>query len=297
MAWVETKVLVSDKLPQRYNIYIGADFQLGSDSTDKVIIRNWVKRVSSDPNGLWMILGDIEDDDRPTSRIIRKSAFSGRKEVLTADAKKHRSWIHKEILPILEPLTKTRLGSLGVLAGHHWYDLGDMTSTEYICNVLGTMGKKHKVPYLGQMSAWIRLKFRRPGKVYGGVDKLLHVQHGVGGGGTLASALNKLVKTSHGFYADCYVRAHDCTLVGAKYDILRPKESDTPELVHKTVTLLNVGSATRGYEVNKSDPSYVEMGMMNPQTLGWGELHAQHYIQSRAIDKSCNLAVDFKLEI
>jgi len=299
MAWVHNRTLEYSG-PTKFNIYFGADFQLGSDSTDKAVIKRWVREVLDDPNGLWCILGDIEDDDRPSTRAIRRGAFAERREVQTADAKKHILYIEHEVIPLLAPLTQSRLGSLGVLAGHHWYDLGELNSTQYICNRLSTMGRKQKVPYLGQMSAWVHLGFhdsRYYSKTQGARVRKIHIQHGVGGAKTIAGALNSLERTSKGFVADAYVRAHDCTLVAGKYDRLDTRMGDTPGLIHKTVTLMNVGSATRGYEMTLDNPSYPEMGMMNPRTLGWGVLECYVHRELKCIDQSQNWDVRFRATI
>lgn len=295
MAWVNTVITAVDSIPKRFNLYFAADFQLGSESTDGQIIRNWVRKVAADPNAMWCLLGDIEDDDRPTTRIMRKGAFAGRKEVIASDAKKHRAWINQSVLPILQPLTQRPC--LGVLGGHHFYDLGDMTSTQWICHALTASGK-NKVPYLGQMSSWVRTIFRHREKQ--SAEKLFHIQHGVGGGGTLASALNRLEKTAQGFHADVYVRAHDCKLVSGKYDILAPlrhTDGKAPKLQHKTISLMNIGSATRGYEMTLNDPNYAEMGMMRPQTLGWGVAHVQLFKQSRVFDPGQKFTAEVTLEI
>ena len=297
MAWVHNRTLDFTG-PTKFNIYFGADFQLGSDSTDKSVIRRWVNEVMEDPLGLWCILGDIEDDDRPSTRAIRRGAFAERREVQTADAKKHILYIEKEVIPLLAPLTESKLGSLGVLAGHHWYDLGELNSTQYICNRLSTMGRKQKVPYLGQMSAWVHLKFQKGDpSSRGPLQRKIHIQHGVGGGKTIAAALTALERTSKGFRADAYIRAHDCTLVAGKYDQVESKDSDTPGLNHRTVTLMNVGAATRGYEMTLDNPSYPEMGMMNPRTLGWGKLECYVHKELKAVDPSKNWDVRFRATI
>src|SRR3990167_450651 len=294
MAWVGNHYRDIPKLPHEYRIYFGADFQLGSRSCDRWIVKNWVKRVTSDPNSAWAILGDIEDNDRPTTRSLRKSAFSDRPEVITADEMKHLDWQKKHVLPLLAPLT-TR-PCLGILAGHHWTQIGRDTSTMHLCRMLTAL-KNNPVPYLGQISAWVWIRFNISSMREQKIKRLLHLQHGTGGGGTLAAALNKLEKTAQGFYADAYVRAHDCKLVSAKYDILAPKDSDKPGLIHKTIALMNVGAATRGYEITLGNPGYPEMGMMRPQTLGWGVLRCLVYKQQRALDKSKNETVEFRLDI
>jgi len=150
------------------------------------------------------------------------------------------------------------------------------------------------------MSAWLFLNFRG----VGGFErkacrKLIHIQHGVGGGQTLASALNKLERTAQGFPADAYIRAHDCKLVGAKTAEVYPKEplpGGTPELLHKDIILLNVGSATRGYNLTKREPNYVEESMMRPTAMGWGALHFDIRTARTSEDKNRNMVVDIRVE-
>ena len=231
--------------------------------------------VSRDPHGMVVIAGDIEDDDRPSTRGKRRQMFSDRPEVLNADAMKHLQWIDREVIPIMMPLTKMPLGLVGVLAGHHWTQLTPaMNSVQYICNKLSDLSGK-KIPYWGEMSSWIYLRFKGKGRWDGkSVTKLVHVQHGAGGGQSLASALNKLEMTAQGFPADVYIRAHDCKLVAAKTARVYPRDHEgVPELNSKDIALLNVGAATRGYNLTVGAPDYVEAMMMRPTALGWGVVH------------------------
>ncbi len=172
------------------------------------------------------------------------------------------------------PLQKTKYGIMGVLAGHHWSVLSPaLNSVEYICNELTRISCK-KVNYLGEMSAFLDLRFRVRG-TNGGIRQVIHVQHGEGGGQTKAAALNKLDRTSQGFIADAYIRAHDCSLVASKSQQLYPKELSKPgdpEMLSRDVALLNLGAATKGYEMDKHKISYVESAMMRPAALGWGTL-------------------------
>src|SRR3990167_5830183 len=242
------------------------------------------------------ILGDIEDDDRPSTRTIREGAFAGRKEILDRDAKKHMLWIDHEVIPLLLPLANAGKGIGGVLAGHHWYKLTDsksglgMTSTEYICKRLTALSGR-EVPYLGIMSSWVWLIFHSHKGGKHGPRKLMHIQHGVGGGGTLGAALNRLIKTKDGRPADIYVRGHDCQLVAAKQPEITPKYSQTPELLTNNILYLNLGSATQGYTITKDDPNYAELAMMRPGSLGWGCIHLRLAEASRAVDRNHNFTV------
>ena len=252
-----------------------ADLQIGSESCNEKLIKRRVEEICSDPHAMVVIAGDIEDNDRPSTRAMRAKTFADRPEVLSNDAKKHLSWIDHEVLPILKPLTKMPIGIIGVVAGHHWTQLTpDMNSVQYICNRLSAMGK-NKVPYLGIMSSWIYLRFRGKGKLNGhAATRLIHLQHGTGGGQTLASALTRLERTAQGFPADVYIRAHDCKLIGAKTVEVFPKDTEgEPELLSKDIVLLNVGAATRGYNLTLGPIDYVEQEMMRPTAMGWGCVH------------------------
>ena len=274
MAWIDNQTIWFSK-PERYNLYALSDLQIGSESCNKTLIRRTIDTIRKDPRGMIVIAGDIEDDDRPSTRGKRRQMFADRPEVLNADAMKHLQWVDREVLPVLMPLTKMPIGIVGVLAGHHWSQLTpSMNSVQYICNRLSELGGK-KVPYWGEMSAWLYIRFKGKGKWAGkSVTKLAHVQHGAGGGQSLASALNKLEITSQGFPADVYIRAHDCKLVAAKTAKVYPRDHEgVPELNSNDVALLNVGAATRGYNLTVGPPDYVEAMMMRPTALGWGTVH------------------------
>lgn len=250
-----------------------SDLQIGSESTSLRIIKDRIDEICADPvdSGV-VILGDITDDDRPSTREKRASAFADRPEVISNDALRHMEWIDREIIPLLEPLQKTKYGIFGILAGHHYAALSpQLNSASYICKRLKETTKRH-VPYLGEMSSFIDFRFRDEKK---GIRVVGHLQHGEGGGQTKGSTISKLERTAQGFEADFYMRAHDCQLVATKTDRLYPKKSQRgsePEMMSRTIAMLNLGAATRGYEMSKSHTSYVEKAMMRPTTMGWGSL-------------------------
>lgn len=273
MAWSQVFNLDPPHFPYQFHIHGFSDLQIGSDSTSLSIIKKRVDEIVADPvdSGVF-ILGDIEDEDRPSTRDIRRSAFAGREEVIYRDADKHMAWIDKVVIPILLPLMGTKYGVMGVLAGHHWTQLSPvLNSPQYICNRLRELTKR-EVPYLGEMSSFVDLRVRCNGK---GIRSVGHIQHGEGGGQSKGSTVSRLERTAQGFEADWYMRAHDCQLIATKTDRLYPREvkssSCAPEMMSRTITMLNLGSATRGYQADKKT-SYVERGMMRPTTMGWGTL-------------------------
>jgi hypothetical protein len=274
MAWIESPRIEFDSTG-RFTLYVLGDFQLGSSSCNKKLIANIINEVVADKRSMSVFLGDIEDNDRPSTRALRYKVFSDRKEVLTCDGEKHLAWVDKEVLPLLLPLAKTELGIVGVLAGHHWTQLTPtLNSVQYTCGRLTEMSGK-KVPYMGEMSGWLEIDFVGTGKYKGKtIRKTVHMQHGAGGGQTLSSALNKLERTSQGFFADAYIRGHDCKLVSAKTTVISPSHKrGKPHLESRDLVLLNIGSSTRGYNLTLDAPDYVEMGMMRPTAMGWGALH------------------------
>lgn len=246
---------------------------MGSEDSSPKIIRQRIEEICDDPvpSGI-VILGDIEDEDRPSTRSIRQAAFSDRPEVPCRDAVKHMAYLDKEIIPKLLPLQTTTYGIMGVLAGHHWTWItpGVLNSVQYICAQLGQLSRR-SVPYLGQMSAAIALLFSKQNGRH--IRKIVHVQHGEGGGSTKGSSLAKLDRTAQGVDADVYIRAHDCQLVATKNPRLKLKEAgpgEHPDYLARDVAMLNLGSATQGYNMSREKMSYIEEKMMRPTTMGWG---------------------------
>jgi len=84
-----------------------------------------------------------------------------------------------------------------------------------------------------------------------------------------------------------------------KYDIIKPKEmrGREPELEHRTVPLLNVGAATRAYNITRGDPSYTEAGMMRPLTMGWGILKARLRYGTGSKTNRSRMRVEWNIEI
>lgn len=260
-------------------------------------IKRRIDEILSDPNDCGVVIpGDIEDEDRPSTRAIRRAAFAGREEVINRDAQKHMKYISDEIIPILLPLQKTKYGIMGILAGHHYTQLSSvLNSAQYMCQELSRLSGK-VVPYLGEMSSFMDMRFRCGEK---GVRIVGHVQHGEGGGQTKSATLNKLDRTSHGFDADFYIRAHDCQRVGYMSDRLFVKESrnGNGEIVAKTTAHLNLGSATRGYELSKGPASYIESGMLRPTAMGWGTISFLFRRATTEEDANRNIKVDMRVTV
>lgn len=306
MADVGAKI-VTVKGTEKITLHAIGDFQFGSRSCDTWLLKNKIRKVVEDETGgMSVILGDITDDDRPTTRMRKAAMMADRPEVLDAAARDFKLYIDNKVIPLVLPLAQTRHGIAAILAGHHWglvkvkdhVGVRYVNSARYIADELARMTKR-PVPYLGVMSAWIWMVFRGPGSLQ--IKKLVHIQHGVGGGQTLASALNKLETTARWAEADLLIRAHDCKLVAGKLDRLSPKEmkNDKPSRVLKSkpIALLNIGSMAQGYEITVEDPDYVEAQMMRPTCMGWGKAHFYIERVSQTIDPNNNWDAEITCEV
>ncbi len=294
-----------DKLPYRFDLHGLCDVQEGSRSTLIDLVDFWVDQMIAEAkhhdSGV-VIPGDLEDEDRPSTRAIRRAAFAEREEVTQRDMENHVLWMEKHLIPRYVRLHKAlKYGIVGVLAGHHWSQIAkDLNSVQWICQRVTKLANCGRpVPYWGEMSAMLTMRFRGEGGNRGkGLRKVGHIQHGEGGGQTKGATLTKLDRTSQGFLADFYIRAHDCQIVAAKDQQLYPKDSEGSKvLLCRQVAKLNLGSATRGYEVGTDGPSYVEAKMMRPTAMGWGTVK---FIVRQARtweDPSKNVTCDMKIEI
>lgn len=301
MAWSRVYNIPFSSQKYKFHLHGLSDLQIGSRSTIIDKIRMRIESILDDPEDSGVVIpGDIEDEDRPSTRVIRKAAFAGREEVVERDAKKHMSYIKDKIIPVLLPLQKTKHGIMCILAGHHWTQLSSaINSAQFIAQEL-TRQSGRLVPYLGHMSAWMDLRFRPGGgNGNGTVRHIVHVQHGVGGGNARGSALRKLDLAAHGFHADSYIRGHDCQIEAAKIDQLYPKKSDelNPDIMARTIGFLNLGAATQGYEKTRGAPAYPEEKMMRPSAMDWGTLKLTVRRARKWEDPSENFKVDQRIEI
>lgn len=304
MAWAEPFVFEYDALPYNFNLECLADWQLGSRSTCLWKIEQHIDDIlerAKTTDSAIVFAGDIEDEDRPSTRAIRHQIAGDRAEVVERDAEKHMAWLDKSVVPLLLKLHKgTKYGILGGVAGHHWTKLSPaLNSVQYLYNEIQRKSGKPCV-YLGQMVAFLDFRFRRKrraGPPYSTrITGLL--QHGEGGGQTKSATLNKLERALQSFDADFYIRGHDCQLVGTKNDQLYAKEmrGGPPAIASRTKVMLNLGAATMGYEMGKGSPSYIEQGMLRPATLGWGTIKIRLRRGLVSEDPNSGVRADFKLE-
>lgn len=245
------------------------DAQYGSKAFDINLWNEGVDEALSDPHTLTIGMGDITDNFRPTIRDRIEGAMIGDFEARQQMDEMHRDHVDKMIKILrLDKLFHAGYGCLGLLDGHHYYRYSDLTtSTQYIC-------QKLKLPYLGEMSAFLRLlfNFKKGGKHGATRNLIIHAQHGEGGAQYVSTDTSKIErKTVPSFEADIYLRGHSTKKYGGGTDILYPTLSEPPRLAHKTIVWMNTGGFMRGYLENET--TYVEKKMMAPARLGYGIVH------------------------
>lgn len=308
MAWAQPWAFSFDELPYRLNLECLADWQLGSRSTCKWKIEQHISDIlerAKTTDSAIVFAGDIEDEDRPSTRAIRHQIAADRAEVVERDAQKHMAWLDRDVIPLLLKLHKgTKYGILGGVAGHHWTKLSPaLNSVQYIFGELERRtGKPCK--YLGEMVSFLDFRFTHSKKSESAkspksIRQTGLLQHGEGGGQTKSSTINKLERAVQSFDADFYIRGHDCQLVGTKTDQLFPKESrdgGDPAIFSRTKVMLNLGAATMGYEMGRGAPSYIEQGMLRPATMGWGTIKFTIRHAWTGEDQNKGLRSDLKLE-
>lgn len=281
MGYIADKIIEFNK-SRELTLYPMGDQQLGAKNVDPRYFPAWIRKHAKKPGAMFLHTGDLTDDDRPTTRSRKRATYSDREDVLLEETDAALKKFDKDVIPMLLPLAESEFGIIGMLDGHHYRDLFFIeenvglvrkTSTRYVCEQLSKITGR-EVPYLGVMTSWLALKFRHTN---GGaaVEKMLHVQHGVGGGATIAAAVNKLEKTAHGHHGDVYIRAHDCTRVAAKKVIAEPTHSHGSaerKIRFRELNLLNIGALSQSPILSRESPDYAEMGVMNPKPRGWGRV-------------------------
>lgn len=302
MAWSEKFVIPFEKLPYRFNLECLADWQLGSRSCCRWKIEQHIDDILENAkhtdSGV-VFAGDIEDEDRPSTRVIRAKIGAERGEVIERDSMKHVSWLERDVIPLLLKLHKgTKYGIMGGVAGHHYTQISSgVNSVQYLFRRLQELTGKPCV-YLGEMVSFLAITFKAPDNANKAIRLVGLLQHGEGGGATKSSTINKLDRAVQGFEADFYIRGHDCQLVGTKTDQLYTKETrgGEPQINCRTKVLLNLGSATMGYEMRKDSSSYIEAAMMRPATMGWGTIKFRIRAARTDEDHNRNPRADIKIE-
>lgn len=239
------------------------------------------------PNPLYIGLGDYTDLASPSGRQKLKAAglYKGPQNALDMQA----NALTREVYEILKP-TKGRW--LGMLSGHHvWEYMANRYKNEY-GNSDEKLADLLDAPYLGFGGTTYRLTFS-DGKT-NTRDLWLWAHHGCGAGQKAYSPLTKLENLS-GFYEgiDLFVMGHQTKRphvpVPKMYPVAAKNGTDAGKFRHRDVHLAGSGGWSKGYLESTvkamRDPSYVELGLMNPVALGAPVVHIRPSWNEQGGDK------------
>lgn len=240
---IPKKFVFPRKAGIKINLYILSDIHFGS----KAFMPDEWERISgvikSDPHAYTMLLGDLTDDDRPSTRAMRRTMFMDRKEAFQQEDKQHLDWIDRKIVPQLKEIIRPER-CFGMLDGDHYRQYANgLTSVQYACSVL-------KVPYLGAGQARINIQFSKPDSCHNNFR--IHAQHGIGGTGRPGNGVNKLEDVANQWEGmDCFVRGHNHR--GFIYPICKYYEDKKGFLKKRDIWLINTPSFRSGLIDGETD--------------------------------------------
>jgi len=236
------------------------DLQYGASGSDLDGFAKWIE-YGQHLGAYYIGMGDYLDLLSPSNRVSWTSAklYDSPRDAMQDQVEQ----LLDDVQQVLKP-TKGRW--LGLLAGHHYFEFQDGTTTDTrLAQYLDT-------PYLGDGAALLRLNFRR-GQDKSGTYCTIFCAHGLGSGATVASPMNKLERLASRFEADIFLCGHYHRKVGYPFPCLTMTKGANPQLLEKTKILACTGGWLKGYEggsakggVPKS--SYVEQALMPPTSLG-----------------------------
>ena len=217
-------------------------------------------------NAYFLGMGDYIDFASPSNRLrLRQAALYDTALKTLSDVSVHL------VTELYQEALKGSEGRwLGLLEGHHFYQMEDGTTTDQLlCRLL-------KTRFLGT-SAYVRLVFHHGQTVktqrHGNV--LIWCHHGAGYGQRSSAPLNRLDQLLTYWDADIYLMGHQSKKVTAPIDRIEPAWSGPggPRLVHRTKLLACTGSFSRAYLVGSTHGhvprgDYVEQKMLSPTSLG-----------------------------
>ena len=173
---------------------------------------------------------------------------------------------------------------IGLLEGNHYSELSSgITTTQYIC-------EKLNCKYLG-VSAFISLHFHAPSKCRY-KKKVIEVvaHHGLGGGRTSGSSVNKLEHMAADAEADIFLMGHDhkkSIVMDSKRRKIYFQEDRSVVVPRKTI-LCRTGSFLQGYV--SGEPSYIADSALPPTDLGVVKIEITP--QRRTIGKLREIVLD-----
>jgi hypothetical protein len=189
---------IDGRIEREYHIIPFGDIHFGSLAFSETLWENFLKEINNIKNPLFILTGDITDEDRPSTRDRRAEMFKDRVEAYIQEDNEYIDRLYKRVIPRLDFLNKNNC--IGLIDGDHYRIFSDgKTSTEVIAMALG-------VPYLGNGQAIARLDFKFPhtSRVFN-----IHIRHGKGFNSTTGAKINankRFIDNWEGI--DLFVKGH-----------------------------------------------------------------------------------------
>lgn len=240
------------------------DIQWAGEASEVALtdLQAHIARCLTLPNPWFLGMGDYTDFASPSNREALRTAklYDTARKVVD---KRARELTDECFRRILKP-TKGRW--LGLLAGHHYFELRDGTTTDqYLARLLDA-------PFLG-VCAIVQVVFRD--RTHKQTIKL-YAHHGCGSSVFPHGPLNKLYRIAPAWNVDVFLMGHQTKKAVGEFDFIDPVfTSEVPHLVHSTRHLVGTGGWSKGYRAGDEEGTYIERGMMTPVALGAPIIHVR----------------------
>lgn len=213
-------------------------------------------------------MGDYTDFASPSNRARLKEAnlYDTATDVIDQKA---LSLVH-EVYEFLKP---TKGKWLGLVEGHHFYELKDGTTTDMrLCEMLGA-------EFFGS-TGLLSLQFRRTTSTQQ-IGCVIWFAHGVGNGQTGYYPLTRLEKKSAEWeQVDVFAMGHTTKMVTEFQNKVFPRWAPAMDLAHRKVTLIGTGGYSKTYVLGATQGriprgGYAEQKMLNAAIIGSPVLHVR----------------------
>lgn len=228
------------------NIYIMPDCHFGSPAFLEHEYERLAKIIENDRHAHLIFLGDLIDSNRPSTRLLKRVAYSSRKEEQKQQDDRDSYWIDNKIIPKLKRIIKHK-NCLGMLDGDHYLEMENgISTTQAVCCKMG-------LPYLGDGQVILKLHFQFRNRSKQTKILAIHCQHGIGGAGRPSAGVNKLEETANIWEGvDIFARGHShkgFILPISKYIIPQLKS----EIQQHDIWLVNTPSFRTGLILGETD--------------------------------------------
>lgn len=247
------------------NLYCIGDLHMGSPAFREEALDNLSDIVRADPLAYFVCPGDVTDDDRPSTRIMRRQMFNDRIEAFEQEDIEHMHWLDNQIIPKLHKLIRPDR-CLGILDGDHYRKFATgLTSVQYMC-------AKSKMPYLGEGQALLRLAFTQGTHGHRTRMVKIHVHHGKGGGVTEQADIRELQGIQHQWPGvRLFIRGHSHKPKVIPFSWYEDTHNIPPRVQTQEGLMVNCGSFRQGIIMSEVD--YAERRVYPPTSTRCPVIH------------------------